>query len=117
MINIFQLIKFFLRFSVPLSMNTRINVSKISTSKRTLFITSIGFLFGLTSIYKTSLSSNTELFNLLKPSFLLIPHKMHLKVAPFALNIAIFSNQYAIVNKSCLPLQTRGSNLNPTSLK
>ena len=44
------------------------------------------------SIYKTPLSSNTELFNLFKPSFLLIPHQIHLKVAPFALNVAIFSN-------------------------
>ena len=50
-------------------------------------------LFGLRSNYKTPLSSNTELFNLLKPSFLLIPHKIHLKVAPFAFNIAILSNE------------------------
>ena len=45
------------------------------------------------SIYKTPLSPTTELFNLLKPSFLLIPQKIHLKVAPFVLNIAIFSKE------------------------
>ena len=56
-------------------------------------IISTGVLFELKSIYKTPLSSNTELCNLLKPSFLLLPHKIHLKVAPFAFNIAIFSNE------------------------
>ena len=45
------------------------------------------------SIYKAPLSSKIEFFNLLKPSFLLIPYKMHLKVAPFALDIAICSNE------------------------
>ena len=63
-------------------------------------ITSIGVLFGLKSIYKTLLCSNTDFFNLLKTPFLLIPPKTQLKVAPFAFNITIFSNPYAIVNKS-----------------
>ena len=63
-------------------------------------IISTGILFGLKSIYKTSLPPNIKLFNLFKPSFLLTPHKIHLKVAPFALNIAIFFNPYAIANKS-----------------
>ena len=40
-------------------------------------------------IYNTPLSYVAELFNLFKPSFLLIPIKIHLKVAPFAFNIAI----------------------------
>ena len=41
-------------------------------------------------IYNTALPYVTEVFNLFKPSFLLIPIKMHLKVVPFALNIAMF---------------------------
>ena len=52
------------------------------------------FIFlAFASIYKTPLSSKTELFNPLKLSFLLISHKTHLKVAPFALNTAIYSNE------------------------
>ena len=53
-------------------------------------ITSIGVLFGLKSIYKIPLSSKTELFNLLKLSFLSITDKLHLKIAPFTFNVAIF---------------------------
>ena len=40
-------------------------------------------------IYNTPLSDVSELFNLFKPSYLLIPIKIPLKVAPFAFNIAI----------------------------
>ena len=42
------------------------------------------------SIYKTPLSCNTELFSFFNASILLIPINEYLKVAPFALNIAIF---------------------------
>ena len=98
-------------------LNIWLFIKKWCTSKRTFFIILIGFLFGLKSIYKTPFSFSTELFNLFKPSFLLIPNKIHLKVAPFALNIAIFSNPYAIFHKLWHPLQTRGSNLNPIFLK
>ena len=42
---------------------------------------------------------------------------MHLKVAPFAFNIAIFFKEQAIVNKSWDLLQTCSPNLNPISLK
>ena len=45
-------------------------------------ITSIGLLCATKSIYKTPSSSNTELFNLLITSFLLILHKIHLKSTP-----------------------------------
>ena len=55
-------------------------------------ITLIGVLFAPNSIYKTPLSSNTELFNLLATSFLLIPHKIHLKSTPFTFNIAMSFN-------------------------
>ena len=41
------------------------------------------------SIYNIPLSHVTELFNLFKPSLLLIPIKIHLKVFPFAFNIAM----------------------------
>ena len=41
----------------------------------------------------------------------------HLKVAPFALSIAIFFKKWVIVNKSWHSLQTCSSNLNPTYLK
>ena len=68
-----------------------INVYKISTPKNT-FSNSFNwwFIWIKIHIYNTPLSYVTELFNLFKPSFLLIPIKTHLKVAPFALNIAIF---------------------------
>ena len=49
------------------------------------------------NIYSTPVSYVTELFNLFKPSFLLIPIKIHLKVALFAFNIDISFT--AIVNK------------------
>ena len=41
-------------------------------------ITLIGVSFAPKSIYKTTLSSNTELFKMLAASFLLILHKIHL---------------------------------------
>ena len=53
-------------------------------------ITSIGVLFAQKSFYKTPLSSNTKLFNLLTASSSLIPHKMPLKSTPFTFNIAMF---------------------------
>ena len=53
----------------------------------------IGVLFAPKSIYKTSLSSNTELFRILTASFLLIPHKIRRQAAPFTYNIiAMFFN-------------------------
>ena len=51
-----------------------------------------GVLFAQKSIYKTPLSSNTELFSLLTASSLLIPHKIHLKSTHFTFNIAMFFN-------------------------
>ena len=53
-------------------------------------IISTGVLFAPKSIYKASLPSNTELFNLLTVSSLLIPDKIHLKSTPFTFNIATF---------------------------
>ena len=41
-------------------------------------ITSTGVLFAPKSIYKTPLSSKTELFRISTASFLLIPHKIYL---------------------------------------
>ena len=41
----------------------------------------------------------------------------HLKVAPFALNIAMFFKEWVMVNKSWHPLQTCSSNLNQIYLK
>ena len=55
-------------------------------------IISAAVLFAPESIYKTLLSSNTGLFNLLTASSLLIPHKIHLKLKPSAFNIAMFFN-------------------------
>ena len=55
-------------------------------------LTSAGVLFAPESIYKTPLSSNAELLNLLTASYLLIPHKSHLKSTPFTFNIAMFFN-------------------------
>ena len=49
-------------------------------------------------IYNTPLSYVTELFNLFKPSFLLIPINKHLKAVPFALNIAIFFKESSLIN-------------------
>ena len=86
LINIFQLIEFFPWLFVPLSINTRINVSKISTPK----CISTGILFAPKSIYKTPLSYNINLFSLLTASSLLIPHKIHLKSTPFTFNTAMF---------------------------
>ena len=51
-----------------------------------------GVLFAQKSIYKTPLSSNTELFTLLTASSLLIRHKIHLKSTHFTFNIAMFFN-------------------------
>ena len=51
-----------------------------------------GVLFAPKSTYKTTLSSNTELFSLLTASSLLIPHKIHLKPTLFVFNIAMFFN-------------------------
>ena len=53
-------------------------------------ITSMAVLFAPKSVYKTPLSSNTELFNLLTASPLLMLHKIHLKSTPFTFNIAMF---------------------------
>ena len=78
---------------------------------------SVGMLFAPKSIYKTPLSSNTELVNLLMASFLLAAHKIHLKSTPFTFSIAMFFSLLAVVNISSYLLQTCSSNLNPTSLK
>ena len=43
--------------------------------------TPLGVLFAPNSIYKTPLSSNTELFDLIKASFLLILHKKIICIA------------------------------------
>ena len=59
-------------------------------------------------IYNTPLSYVTELFNLFKPSFLLIPIKIHLKVAPFAFDIAISFRACSLV-VSDLRSETKGS--------
>ena len=86
---------------VPLLINYRLNVSKISDTKCAFFnYFNWCFIWAKIHIYNTPLSYVTELFNLFKPSFLLIPIKIHLKVTPFALNIAIFFKEYAILNKS-----------------
>ena len=53
-------------------------------------IISTGVLFAPKSIYNASLPSNTELFNQLTVSSLLIPDKIHLKSTPFTFNIATF---------------------------
>ena len=55
-------------------------------------ITSPGILFPPKPIYKTPLSSNTEVFRILTASFLLIPYKIHLQWTPFIFNIAMFFN-------------------------
>ena len=66
-------------------------MSKISTAKSTSFYYfNWCFIWAKIHIYNTPLSYVTELFNLFKPSFLLIPIKIHLKVARFAFNIAIY---------------------------
>ena len=46
-----------------------------------------GVLFAPKSIYKTPLSSKTELFSQLTASSLLALHKIHLKSTPFTFNI------------------------------
>ena len=51
-------------------------------------------------IYNTPLSRVTELFNFSNTSFILLPIKIHVKVVPFALNIAISFKELVIVNKS-----------------
>ena len=54
-------------------------------------ITSIGVSIGLKSVFTILLYDYvTELCKFFNVSFLLIPINKHLKVAPFALNIAIF---------------------------
>ena len=70
-------------------LNVRINVSKISTKSTFFYYFNWCFIRTKIHIYKTPLSYVTELFNLLNASFLLIPIKIRLKVAPFALNIAV----------------------------
>ena len=70
---------------------SRKNVSKISTTKLTFFnYFNWCFIWAKIHIYNTPLSYVTELFNFFNASFLLIPINKHLKVAPFALNVAIF---------------------------
>ena len=88
--------------------NNRINISKISTTKSTFFIISYllfycffyfyCFIWAKIHIYNTPLSYVTELFNLFKLSFLLMPIKIHLKVSPFALILL-----YLLRNKLSLP--------------
>ena len=79
--------KFFPCIFVRIFFNIRLNVSKISITKSTFFYYfNWSFVRTKLHIYSTPLSRATELFN---ASFLLIPIKIHLKVAPFALNIAI----------------------------
>ena len=79
--------------------NIRINISKASTSNITFFYYFNGIAFNWCftrikiNIYNTPLSHVTKLFNLFKPSFLLIPIKIHLNVFPFAFNIAISFKQ------------------------
>ena len=93
--------KFFPRVFVSLFINTRINVSKISTTKSTFFYYfNWCFICTKMNIYTIPLSRVTELFNHFNASFLLIPIKIHLKVAPFALNIATSFKELALANKS-----------------
>ena len=89
-INIFLLIKFFPWIFVSLIIDAKINASGIRTSKCTFsFYFNWCFFWTKIHIYNTPLSYATELFNLFKPSFLLKTFKIHLKVTPFVLNIAI----------------------------
>ena len=82
---------FFPRIFTPLLIKTRINVSKISTTKRTLSnYFNWCFIWAKIHIYNIPLSYVPELFSLFNTSFLLIPINKHLKVASFALNTAIF---------------------------
>ena len=73
----------------PFFTNIRINVSILNTTK-SIFFYYFDWCFIRTKIYiyNTPLWYVTELLNLFKPSFLLIPIKIHLKVDPFAFNIA-----------------------------
>ena len=81
--------------------NIRINVSKISTTKYIFFYYfNWCFIWTKLHIYNTLLSRVTELINHFNASFLLIPIKIHLKVSPFALNIAISFKELVILNKS-----------------
>ena len=92
--------KFFPSIFIPF-INIRINISKVGTTKSTFFYYfNWCFIWTKTQIYNTPLSYVIELFNLFKPSFLLIPIKIHLNVVPFASNIAISFKELAIVNKS-----------------
>ena len=76
---------------VPFLINTRINVSEISTTKLTFFYYfNWCFIWDKTHICNTPLSYVTELFNFSNVSFLLIPINKHLKVVPFALNAKLF---------------------------
>ena len=77
------MIKFFPWHFVPLSINIRINVSKIRSSE-CAFSNYFNKRFICTnSIYKTPLSSNTELFSLLRASFILIPPQNTSKINTF----------------------------------
>ena len=111
--------KFFPWIFVLLLINTRLNVSKLSTTKNNFFYYYFSWCFIWTKIYidNTPLSYVTELFNIFSVWFLLILIKIHLKVAPFALYIAIYFKEWAIVNQSWHLLQTCSSNLNSISLK
>ena len=93
--------KFFPLIFIPFFINIGINVSKISTTESTFFFYfNWCFIRTKIHIYNTPLSYATELFNLCKPSFLLIPIKIHLKVFPYAFNITISSKEQATGNKS-----------------
>ena len=64
-----------------------------------LLLFQLVFIWIKTHVYNIPLSYVTELFNLFNASLLLIPINKHLKVAPFAPNIAMFFKEYVIVNK------------------
>ena len=63
-------------------------------------ITSAGASFAPKFVYKTALSSNRELFEILTALFLLIPHEINLPSAPFPVNVAMFFNSLAVINTS-----------------
>ena len=88
-------------FKIAPSKNAFQNCHPKNMSKKSLkyvfpkapsLITLTGILFAPKLIYKTHLSSNTELFSLLTASFVLIPHKIHLKSTHVTFNITISFN-------------------------
>ena len=99
-INTFSVIKLFPRFSLPFTINTRINVSKLCSPKCFFFNHfDRRFICTKVHIHNELLSSYLDLFNLLIALLLLIFHVTHSTHIPYNQHLLCSVLQYFLIHR------------------